>query len=63
MEALLECMTLLNLLIVVIYFELELFGIPFTWFNKMSDSSSIFQKLDRFPTNEQWIYSVKDADR
>ena len=33
--------------------ELESFGLPFTWFNKRSDSSPIFKKLDRVLINEQ----------
>ena len=41
--------------------ELESFGLPFTWFNKRSDSSSIFEKLDRILINEQWIYSCRDS--
>ena len=27
--------------------DLESYGLPYTWFNKRSDSSSIFEKLDR----------------
>ena len=33
--------------------ELDSFGLPFTWFNKRSDSSSIFEKLNRVLINEQ----------
>ena len=41
--------------------ELESFGLPFTWFNKSCDSSSIFEKLGKVLINEQWLYSFKDA--
>ena len=41
--------------------KLESFGLPFTWFDKRSDSSSIFEKLDRVLIKEQWMYSCKDA--
>ena len=41
--------------------ELESFGLPYTWFNKTRDSSSIFEKLDRVLINDQRIYSFRDA--
>ena len=41
--------------------ELESFGLPFTWFNKRGDSSSIFEKMDMVLINEQSIYSFKVA--
>ena len=41
--------------------ELESYGLPYTWFNKRSDSSSIFEKLDRVLINDQWIYSFRDS--
>ena len=33
--------------------ELESYGLPYTWLNKRSDSSSIFEKLDRVLINYQ----------
>ena len=33
--------------------ELESFDVPFTWFNKRNDSSSIFEKLDKAFINKQ----------
>ena len=41
--------------------ELESFGLPCTWFNKRRESSSIFKKLDRVLTNDQWILNFRDA--
>ena len=40
---------------------MESFGLPFTWFNKRSDSSFIFEKLDRVLINKQWVYFFRDA--
>ena len=41
--------------------ELESFGLPYTWFNKRRESSSIFKKLDRVLINDQWIIHFRDA--
>ena len=41
--------------------ELESFGLPYNWFHKSKDSSSIFEKLDRVLINEQWSSSIKDS--
>lgn len=41
--------------------ELGSFGLPFTWFNKRGDTSSIFENLDRGLINQQQIYSFEDA--
>ena len=41
--------------------ELESFGLPYTWFNKMRESSSIFQKIDRVLIHDQWILHFRDA--
>ena len=41
--------------------DLELFKLPYTWFNKRKDSASIFEKLDRVLINEQWSSFIKDS--
>ena len=41
--------------------DLESFGLPYTWFNKRKDLASIFEKLDRVLTNEQWSSFIKDS--
>ena len=33
--------------------EFESFGLPYTWFNKGRESSSIFEKLDRVLIDDQ----------
>ena len=45
--------------------ELESFGLPYTWFNKRRDSSSIFEKLDEVFCNRdkpQYPQFVVDTD-
>ena len=41
--------------------ELESFRLPYTWFKKIRESSSIFKKLDRVPTNDQWTLYFRYA--
>ena len=41
--------------------ELESFELLYTWFNKRRESFSIFEKLDRVFTNDQWILHFRDA--
>ena len=41
--------------------ELEYFRLLYTWFNKIREYSSIFEKLDRDLTNDQWIIYFRDA--